>query len=79
MARLRRLLRSPGVRQFGLPAAVATAILSAGSERGLHWTTFFSLHFAVQLLLNVLIIGLGGGFCYQWLLAKAGFPLEREP
>jgi hypothetical protein len=69
---VRRIVTSPGVRQFGVPAAVMTTIWQAGSERGLHWATFVSWNFGRRLLIALIVTGVLGGLAFEWLTKKMG-------
>ena len=69
---VRRVVSSPGVRQWGVPVAVMTTIWQAGSKRGLHWATFVSRDFALRLLIALLITGVLGGLAFEWMMKKWG-------
>ena len=69
---VRRIVSSPGVRQWGVPVAVMTSIWQAGSEHGLHWSTFLNRDFGLRLLIALLITGVLGGLAFEWMMKKFG-------
>jgi hypothetical protein len=56
------------IRYFGLPAAVIISVVSHGRAYGLSVASFLDATFAVVLLGNLLVVGLGGGALFGLLM-----------
>jgi hypothetical protein len=78
MKLLQRILHSPGVRQFGIPLAVAITLFKAFQRNGLTWSVLTTSGLWTSLGSSLVVIGIIGGLAFEWLVAKMGFPMPTE-
>jgi hypothetical protein len=75
---IRRIWHSPGVRQIGVPTAVAITLLKAFQEDGLTWTVLVTRRFWSNLGVSSMLTGILGGLFVEWFVAKIGMPMRTD-
>jgi hypothetical protein len=76
MARLWRIIRSPGVVWWGIPTALLSTYWRVKRETGWSWGIVTSGGFWVDLVIVLLFTGVFGGLAFEWTMRKIGFPLR---
>jgi hypothetical protein len=72
---LHRVIYSPGVRQVGIPTAVAITLFRAFQAHGVTWSILATRSFWLGLAETLLISGILGGLFFEWFVAKLGYPM----
>ena len=77
MGRIWRVLGSPGVVWWGIPAALLSTYLRVRRETGWSWEVVGTGRFWANLAVTLLITGVLGGLAFGWAMGRAGFRLRR--
>jgi hypothetical protein len=59
-----------GILWWGVPVAIITAVARQDRDYGTAFSGFLSAHFAIVLLINLLITGVLGGLAFSWLVNR---------